>query len=173
MSVTSAARAAQSPVNKRALLAELLRKKIGEEGSEFPLSYGQKALLYLSHVQPGAPTYNAMFAIRVNAKLSIDALRSAFQGILDRHTVLRSSFVLRGDDFVQRIHAAREADFGFSDASAWDENQLDARLVEDASSPYDLECDSVIRLNVYSRSPESHVLMLGVQIGRASCRERV
>src|SRR5579864_5941405 len=162
MSMTSAARAAQSPAEKRALLTELLRKKIGEKGSEFPLSYGQKALLYLSRVQPGAPTYNAMFAIRVNAKLSIDALRGAFQGILDRHAVLRASYVLSGDDFVQRIHAAREADFGFSDASAWDENQLDARLVEDASSPYDLESDSVIRLNVYSRSPESHVLMLGV-----------
>src|SRR5207245_7674559 len=76
--------------------------------------------------------------------------------------VLCASYVLSGDDFVQRIHAAREADFGVSDASTWDDNQLEARLVEDACGPYNLECDSVIRLNVYSRSPESHVLMLGV-----------
>jgi len=147
MSTTSIMRAALSPAEKRALLAELLRKKAGENASEFPLSYGQRALLYLTRVQPDTPAYNTMFAIGVQAQLNTDSLRLAFQRIIDRHAALRTTYALKGEHFVQRVHAAWKADFETRDASRWDENRL--------------ECDSVIRLKVYSRSPESHVLMLG------------
>ena len=161
MSTTSIMRAALSPAEKRALLAELLRKKAGENASEFPLSYGQRALLYLTRVQPDTPAYNTMFAIGVQAQLNTDSLRLAFQRIIDRHAALRTTYALKGEHFVQRVHAAWKADFETRDASRWDENRLEACLVEDACRPYNLECDSVIRLKVYSRSPESHVLMLG------------
>ena len=162
MSTTSLGRAGLSATEKRALLAELLRKKAAENASNFPLSYGQKALLYLSRLDPDTPTYNAMFAIRLDAEVSIEALRTALQGIIDRHAALRTTYVLNGERFVQRVHAAREADFAAFDASMWDQGQLEARLIEDASHPYNLERDSVMRLRVYSRSRESHVLMLGV-----------
>jgi amino acid adenylation domain-containing protein len=162
MSTTSAERAARSPREKRALLAELLRKKVEENRSEFPLSYGQKALLYLARLEPDAPTYNAMFRIRVNARINVDALRTAFEQIIDRHAALRTTYALSDERFVQRVHRARGADFAACDASLWDEDQLEARLREEASRPYDFECDSVIRLRVYSHSPESHSLILGV-----------
>ena len=162
MSASSIERAALSPAEKRALLAELLRKKVGGQAVEFPLSYGQKALLYLTRLQPGTPVYNTMFVIRVDARISIDVLRTAFQRIIDRHAALRTTYALKGEHFVQQVHATWEADFEACDACMWDENHLEARLVEDGCHPYDLQRNSVIRLKVYSRSPESHVLLLGV-----------
>src|SRR6266478_9695025 len=158
MSTTSMGRAGLSAAEKRVLLAELLRKKAAENTAKFPLSYGQKALLYLTRLDPDAPTYNAMFVIRVQAELNIDSLRAALQEMIDRHAALRSTYGLQREQFVQRVHAASEVDFAACDASTWDQDHLKARLVEDAARPYDLESDSVIRLRVYSRSRESHVL---------------
>ena len=116
MSASSIERAALSPAEKRALLAELLRKKVGGQAVEFPLSYGQKALLYLTRLQPGTPVYNTMFVIRVDARISIDVLRTAFQRIIDRHAALRTTYALKGEHFVQQVHATWEADFEACDA---------------------------------------------------------
>src|SRR5216110_336458 len=74
-----------------------LRPSSAENASNFPLSYGQKALLYLSRLDPDTPTYNAMFAIRLDAEVSIEALRTALQGIIDRHAALRTTYVLNGE----------------------------------------------------------------------------
>src|SRR5207247_616603 len=109
MSTTSLGRAGLSATEKRALLAELLRKKAAENASNFPLSYGQKALLYLSRLDPDTPTYNAMFAIRLDAEVSIEALRTALQGIIDRHAAFRTSYVVTGERSAQPAHAARKA----------------------------------------------------------------
>ena len=84
-------RAGLSAAEKRVLLAELLRKKAAENTAKFPLSYGQKALLYLTRLDPDAPTYNAMFVIRVQAELNIDSLRAALQEMIDRHAAHSSS----------------------------------------------------------------------------------
>ena len=105
------------------LLAELLRKKAAENTAKFPLSYGQKALLYLTRLDPDAPTYNAMFVIRVQAELNIDSLRAALQEMIDRHAALRSTYGLQGEQFVQRVHAASEVDFAACDASTWNQDQ--------------------------------------------------
>lgn len=161
MNPTSVGRIAHlSTPEKRTLLAELLRNKAAE--NEFPLSCGQKALLYLTRLDPETPTYNAMFAIRVNAELKVNALRTAFQGVVDRHATLRTTYGFSGDQIVQRVHTAREIDFEAFDACTWDQDDLEARLVDEASRPYNLECDPVIRLRVFSRSRKSHTLMLGV-----------
>jgi len=116
-------RAGLSAAEKRVLLAELLRKKAAENTAKFPLSYGQKALLYLTRLDPDAPTYNAMFVIRVQAELNIDSLRAALQEMIDRHAALRSTYGLQGEQFVQRVHAASEVDFAACDASTWNQDQ--------------------------------------------------
>jgi len=162
MSMSPIDRAAQSPAEKRALLAELLRKKVAESRSEFPLSYGQRALLYLSRLQPDAPTYNAMFTIRLSARIDVDVLRSAFQRIIDRHAVLRTTYTVNSEKAVQQVHAASEADFVAYDISTWDERQEEAHLLAEAARPFNLQCDPVIRLRVYSSSPASHKLLLVV-----------
>ena len=131
-------RAALSPAEKRALLAELLRKKAGENASEFPLSYGQRALLYLTRVQPDTPAYNTMFAIGVQAQLNTDSLRLAFQRIIDRHAALRTTYALKGEHFVQRVHAAWKADFETRDASR--SRMLVARTTSNATQSFGLKC---------------------------------
>jgi len=162
VSTTFIGRAGLSSAQKREMLAELLRKKAGESGSEFPLSYGQKALLYLNRLHPDATAYNAMFVSRVSGKLTLDTLHSAFQQVIDRHAVLCTSYVRNGDRFVQRICPTQKADFEAYDAATWNKDDLERHLLEEASRPYDLEGGSVIRLRVYACSRETHLLMLGV-----------
>src|SRR5207247_5237920 len=102
-----------------------------------------------------------MFAIDVRSRLDLDVLRRTFQDMLDRHAALRTTYTLAGGQFVQRVHSSVELDFRVADASGWQE-ELGARLVQEAARPYDLERDSTMRLRVYSRSPEDHVLLVRV-----------
>src|SRR5580658_7489175 len=90
MSSTSQRIADLSPGEKRALLAELLRKKAAQ--SSHPLSYNQQGIWFLYQLAPESSVYNVNFAARINAEIDIPALRRAFQTLVDRHPALRTTF---------------------------------------------------------------------------------
>ena len=65
MSNTSERIADLSPVQKRALLAELLQKKAGQSASSHPLSYNQQGIWFLYQLAPETSVYNVNFAARI------------------------------------------------------------------------------------------------------------
>src|SRR5262245_41725502 len=93
-----------SSQEKRALLAELLQRKIAEGESSHPLSRGQQALWFLYQSAPESAAYNTAFTARILSPVDIPALRRAFQTLIDRHPSLRTTFPTRGGEVVQEIH---------------------------------------------------------------------
>ncbi|HTR47812.1 MAG TPA: condensation domain-containing protein, partial [Verrucomicrobiae bacterium] len=162
MSSSSSKTSELTAAEKRKLLAELLRKKAAAATAEFPLSYGQQGLFYLNRANPESIAYNTMFAIDVRSPLDVDLLRRALQTIVERHPALRTKYALADNQFVQRVDDSSGLNFQAMDASAWSDGEVDARLVEEAARPFDLERDSILRIRVYSRGPEDHVLLVGV-----------
>ena len=67
-----------SPVEKRALLKQLLRKKAERSKSVFPLSYNQQGIWFLYQLAPQSTIYNVTFSARICSDLDIAALRGAF-----------------------------------------------------------------------------------------------
>ena len=49
-----------TPQQKRGLLAKLLKAKASQEPEFHPLSYGQRALWFIHHLDPSSPAYNIM-----------------------------------------------------------------------------------------------------------------
>ena len=94
MSNASQRTADLSPVEKRALLTQLLRKKAERSKSVFPLSYNQQGIWFLYQLAPESTIYNVTFAARICSDLDIAALRGAFQTLIDRHPSLRTTFFL-------------------------------------------------------------------------------
>src|SRR5947207_15155121 len=114
-----------TPDEKRALLAELLRKKAAANGTgpagighaaltTFPLapaprdqpppqSLGQETLWFLDQLEPGNTTYNCPAVVRVTGPFDAEALRRAFELIVHRHESLRSTFRLDNDQRVVEI----------------------------------------------------------------------
>ena len=61
---------------------------------------------------------------------------------------------------IQRIHSHTEICFGTVDGSTWSEEFLHDRLVEDSLRPFDLEHGPLLRVSLYTRAADEHVLLV-------------
>src|ERR1043166_7878257 len=101
---------------------------------EYPLSYGQQALWFVHQLDRSSAAYNIHVAFRIHSPLDIDALRSAFQKIVDRHAPLRSTFVERGGVPFQRVAEKMEVAFSVHDARDLDTTRSEEHTSELQSS---------------------------------------
>ena len=69
-----------------------------------PLSYAQQRLWFMGQMEPESPLFNVPLALRLRGDLDVDALRTALDGLVARHEVLRTTYEMDGDEPVQRIH---------------------------------------------------------------------
>jgi hypothetical protein len=151
-----------SPGERRALLAQLLRKKASETQPFQPLSYNQQGIWFLYQLAPESMVYNVNFAARILSDVDIGALRRGFQSLVDRHPILRTTFALRDGKPAQQVHQKLAVHFVETDASALDSEVLKTRLHEEAYRPFDLERGPSMRVNLFTRSAREHVLLLVV-----------
>jgi len=133
-----------------------------EAVAEYPLSHGQRALWFLQRMAPESVAHNVVHAVRVRMELDIPALRRAFQKLVDRHPVLRTTFAAPHGEPVQRVHEHMEVSFQVEDASTWSEEYLNARLAEEVYRPFDLERGPLMRVKLFTRSPQDHILLLAM-----------
>jgi amino acid adenylation domain-containing protein len=134
----------------------------GDEEGDQPLSYGQRALWFLQRLDPGSAAYNISAALNVHGRLDVETLEEAADLVTRRHSSLRSSFHRGADGPVRRVHRRRGPAVLKADAAAWSEGTLRERLHEEAWRPFDLEQDPLLRLAVFRRGPEEHVLLITV-----------
>ncbi|MBI5650954.1 MAG: amino acid adenylation domain-containing protein [Chloroflexi bacterium] len=130
--------------------------------SEYPLSHGQRALWFLHQLNPTSGAYNLVNIVRVRAAMNVAALERAFERVVERHPTLRTTFAAPRGEPVQRVHTRIPEFFFATDASTWSQAQLDARLTEEVYRPFDLEHGPLIRVNVFSRAPQEHILALAL-----------
>jgi amino acid adenylation domain-containing protein len=129
--------------------------------SELPLSHGQRALWLLDQLAPGNNAYTIARAARlIGADLDLAALHKAFQLLVDRHPALRTTFVELAGEPRQRIHQQMDVAFQVEDATAWSDAALGERLKQEAAQPFDLQHGPLLRVLVFKRSAEQHVLLL-------------
>ncbi len=125
-----------------------------------PLSYGQRALWFLYQLAPRSAAYNIYYALRIRAPLDVAALRRTLQALLDRHPALRTTYRMRQGQPVQSTRATQRVCFTVTDATAWSEDALQARLAEDAYRPFDLARGPVYRTHLFTRAGQEAVLLL-------------
>ena len=94
-----------------------------KRASEYHLSYGQRALWFLYKLAPDSAAYNISAAARILADLDGQALRRAFQSLVDRHPSLRSTFSAPAGEPVQRINDRVVDCFHEEDASSLESRQ--------------------------------------------------
>src|SRR5712691_5320477 len=165
MSDTFKRSAGLSREEKRALLAELLRKKAGESGESrdwSPLSHGQRALWFLYRLAPESPAYNLLYAAYVRSTLDIPSLQRAVQALLERHPLLTAIYIMHDGEPVQRLHPDHKLQVEVIDASSWSREQLNQQLLEEGDHPFDLERGPVLRIKVFRQAAQDDLLSLTV-----------
>jgi amino acid adenylation domain-containing protein len=128
----------------------------------FSLSEGQRGLWFLHHVDRTSAACNLAFAYRIRTDLDLPAFRNAVQALVDRHPSLRTTFEEREGELRQRVHEHVPVSLEVADASSWGEDELGARLAEEAQRPFDLERGPLVRMYLFARRPTDHVFLLSV-----------
>ena len=118
--------------------------------TERPLTPGQRALWFLHQLAPGSGAYNITFTARLTSTVDVEALRQAFQGLVDRHEALRTIFPgVRGEP-VQQIQVAAPVQFDVEDASALSQRELLDRMALEIRRPFQLATGPVMRVRVFT-----------------------
>ncbi len=127
---------------------------------EHPLSHGQQALWAVQHVAPESTAYNVSFAARLGGEVDVDALRRAFETLVQRHALLRAHFPARNGVAVCVVPERAEISLHVEDAEGWTEEALHDRLNEEAWTSFDLERGPLLRGYLFRRSAGEHYLLL-------------
>lgn len=147
--------------HKADILAALLQP-IGPQEGFYPLSEGQKTMWIQYQLAPDSAAYNVTPAWRITSPLNVEALRGAFQTIIDRHPPLRATFKVVEGAPMQYIRASHTLDFAAIDASSWDSDQLEDHLKAEMHRPFDLQQGPLLRVRLYRESQGTHILLLAV-----------
>ncbi|HJR08154.1 MAG TPA: aminotransferase class III-fold pyridoxal phosphate-dependent enzyme [Pyrinomonadaceae bacterium] len=128
-----------------------------------PLTESQKQVWALAQLSDeGARAYNLSTGLRLRGRLNVDALRSAFQQIVDRHEALRATFSPAGD--YQEIAPTLKVNVPLIDftQSAPDERESEVAtwLREEAQQEFDLAHGPLLKAYILKLEEDRHVFVL-------------
>ena len=131
-----------------------------------PLSYAQQQIWFAELINIGGAKYNMPVAIKLTGKLDVDAVCQSLSAIVARHEVLRSTYYKVDGDSWQQIHAPKPATverFDLSDLYGTEQDkQVEALRIAEASKPFDLSNDLMLRSAVIKLSDNENVLLFTI-----------
>jgi amino acid adenylation domain-containing protein/non-ribosomal peptide synthase protein (TIGR01720 family) len=129
-----------------------------------PLSPAQERLWFLQQLAPANSSYNLGSAFRLRGPLDVEALRTAFTRLAERHETLRTNFPDRDGVPVQRVGPPGPVPIAVTDLSGLPEAERVAaarRLVEEQRRrPFRLAEGSPARVALLRLAADDHVLLV-------------
>ncbi|MCX4448251.1 non-ribosomal peptide synthetase [Streptomyces sp. NBC_01789] len=132
------------------------------EGTRHPLSAGQSAMWFLQRLAPDTSAYTIACALRIPAAVDVEALRGAFETLVRRHPILRTTYETVAGRPVQVVGDAPVLDFVHHDAKGWSGSRVEEALSRAADRPFDLANGPVLRAELFSQDADEHVLLIAV-----------
>ena len=137
---------------------------MSNEAVMLPASFVQELLWLMDRASPGSSAYNVPRTRRLVGPLNVDALRRAFDALVVRHEILRTTYAFHEDHPVQVIHPPRPVEFTAIDlrAHSGSDRLPEAERIakEQARKPFDLASDQLMRVTVIALADDDHVLHL-------------
>jgi amino acid adenylation domain-containing protein len=129
-----------------------------------PLSVLQEPLWYFSRLAPDNPIYNEAVTIRKDGSLDLAALRGAFNEIVRRHEIWRSTFEVLDGEPVQVVHPPSPFQLPVVDlgalAATEREREAAQMAAREARRPYDLAHGPLLRPLLVRFAADHHRLYL-------------
>jgi amino acid adenylation domain-containing protein/thioester reductase-like protein len=145
---------------------KIIRDVIPKRYNSFfaPLSLAQQRLWLLEQLIGGQPVYNMHDAVRIQGKVDVQALKKALTVLVERHEILRTSFIVKEGTPTQKISAApNEFDLPIEDVSNVDKKGREKRAleiaVEETKRPFDLEKGPLFRARLIVVSEDDFILL--------------
>lgn len=163
-----------SPEKRELLLKKLNQQKAkiasakilpqNRDQQTFPLSFAQQRLWFFSQLEPESSAYNIPAAIRLTGRLNIPALENSLNAILNRHEILRTNFQVVAGEAVQVIQASVRLKLPIIDLQNIPQTEQETKArnlaILEAQKPFNLEKDSLIRVNLLRLHETDHLILL-------------
>lgn len=144
---------------KRELLRKLNQEKENaatqirpqrRDTDRFPLSFAQQRLWFLEQLDPGNSAYQVPALVRLTGQLDIAALRQSFNAVVQRHEILRSTFVAEAGQPVQKIAPTLELTIPVIDLRSLPdpEPEVQRLAIGEAQTPFNLAQDPLLRVQL-------------------------
>ncbi len=165
----------QMSAAKRRLLEKLLRGEVARQnqeaplepraaGTAIPLAPDQHLLWLSAQMAASEPAYNEPVTIHHRGALNREVLERAFNEMVRRHEILRTTFAEAGHEIVQAVHDHLTIQIPFLDLSKLEkeerEEEANRAAVADARRMFDLGVGPLIRARLVEMEPEYHRLYL-------------
>jgi amino acid adenylation domain-containing protein len=124
--------------------------------AHLPLSSAQQRLWFLAEMERSA-AYNSPLVLRLRGRLDVDALRAAFDDVLDRHEALRTVYPAVDGRPRQLVVPVDEWPTPFVQLSCAPADYPAARDAQIARL-FDLAEDLPVRVSVFALGPDEHAL---------------
>lgn len=135
-------------------------------GEVVPVSLSQEQLLLREQpLQGGPPLYNECIRLRMKGPLDVLLLEKSLREIIGRHEAWRTSYVVKGGQFLQVIHAAPEdVELPVVDLRGLPKSEADAEIQrvagEAVRQPFDLTQGPLLRARMFRTADMEHSLFL-------------
>ena len=133
------------------------------------LSFAQSRLWFIAQLEGAktSVTYNMPSALELKGNLNIEALRASFEYLLERHTILRTSFPALSGEAQILIHNSENMDVleivDLQALAPQTQAETVQRLVDlDAQDPFDLNTGSLFKAKLLQLSQEKNILLLNM-----------
>lgn len=128
------------------------------------LSFAQRQMWLIDQITPGCPAYNLPVGYRLRGALDKSALEKAFNQIIERHEILRTTFAVINDEPVQVIHPTCEIKIDVLKLDYLADHEREAEVhrlaAEEAVKTFDLSRLPLLRVCLFQLGKEEHVLII-------------
>jgi amino acid adenylation domain-containing protein len=129
-----------------------------------PLSPNQRRIWFMEQLNSGVPVYNESEAVRLRGDLNIGVLEKAFNVIIARHEILRTTIQAAAEESQAIVHESWPLRFKQIDLSslapARRDSEVERLLIDEPRLPYHLETEPGIRVTLLRLGPQEHVFIL-------------
>jgi acyl carrier protein len=126
-----------------------------EEKEYYPMSSAQKRIYLITQMEPEGILYNMPYNLKLTGEVRPEALKQALQKLIDRHEILRTSFVMVNGEPMQKILPHVEADFEYIEYS----EETDGKLIENFIRAFDLSNPPLVRIRLVNKG-DYHLLSM-------------
>jgi amino acid adenylation domain-containing protein len=137
-----------------------------DRSQALPLSFAQQRLWFLEQLNPGSSGFNIPFALTLTGALNVEALRLAFEQLVARHEVLRSTVHSDQGEPWQRIETAQAFALPVTDLQQVPaqerEPAIQVYLSEVFGQPFDLTQAPLMRARLLQLDAQTHVLAIAL-----------
>ena len=141
-------------------IVAILRADAAREQRSGPLAENQRGLWLLSRMAPGSHAYHVALSLRLDGPLSVPQLEDSLQTLVDRHAVLRTTYV-ESDGVPHRVvtgHLALPLERIV--VSGQSETAVEEIVRASYERPFDLAQGPAIRVTLLEQSSTASILLV-------------